>query len=332
MANSNNKTKFNGNKSTVISCRSCMIFLIIIGLSGFSIATDYAGYSGSFLRMGSSARSIAMGSSFTAELDRGFTAYHNPAGVVFLDRKQVTVLHHFLPLQRQYFATSFSTGLPPTAGIGLAWVSAGVNDIDGRNSAGFQTETLSTSENAVYVTFANQIAPGLSFGLNIKLLFSNLPVDDDNLIGKGTGFDLGVMYRNIPNATLAFSVQDFNSKYVWNTTSIFSQDGKVYNDFFPTIFRFGGSYQYQKLLFTGDYGYVTDMQEKYYLGSIYRLGAEYTWQEQYYFRAGVGAARVSLGVGMNYSLWKVKDAYLDYAFIYELPTGIAHVFTYAFNL
>ena len=51
-------------------------------------AADYAGYSGAFLRMGTSARSMAMGGGFTAELDRGFTAYHNPASVAFLKKRQ----------------------------------------------------------------------------------------------------------------------------------------------------------------------------------------------------------------------------------------------------
>ena len=37
-------------------------------------ASDYASYSGAFLRMGTSARSLAMGSGFTAEIDQGFAA------------------------------------------------------------------------------------------------------------------------------------------------------------------------------------------------------------------------------------------------------------------
>ncbi len=311
---------------------SWLILLLIFCSAMVASASDYAGYAGSFLRIGSSARSIAMGSAFTAELDRGFTAYHNPAGVVFLDRKQITVLHHFLALDRQFFAASFSTGLPPTAGLGLAWISSGVKDIDGRSYSGFQTKTLSTSKDAIFVTFANQIAAGLSVGLNFKLLFHRLPVDDDNLTGKGTGFDIGVMFQRIPNLNIAFKIQDINSKYVWNTTNIFNSEGQVYNDYFPTIFRLGGSYIFRKFLFTADYGYVTDLQEQLKLGSVIRFGVEYTYREQYFFRVGYGNARLAIGTGMNYSLWKDKDAYLDYAFIYELPIGIAHVFTYAFNL
>ncbi len=313
--------------------RSFFLLLVIILFSTPpAYSADYSGYSGSFLRLGSSARSIAMGSAYTAELDRGFTAYHNPAGVVFLDKKQFTVLHHYLPLERHFFATSFSTGLPPTAGLGIAWISAGVKDIDGRTSSGFQTETLSTSEDALYITFANQIARGIGVGLNIKLLFHRLPVDSKTLTGKGTGFDIGIMYRRIPNLTIALKVQDINSKYVWNTGNVFEDEGRVYNDYFPAVVRLGGSYQLKKILVTADYGHAFDMQEGYNLGSIIRLGGEYRYKDRYFVRGGIGNGRFALGVGMNYSLWKLNDAYLDYAVVYELPTGIAHVFTYAFNL
>ena len=56
--------------------------------------SDYASYSGAFLRMGTSARSLSMGSGFTAEIDQGFAAYHNPAalactGAQFLKNDEV---------------------------------------------------------------------------------------------------------------------------------------------------------------------------------------------------------------------------------------------------
>ncbi|MFH1852074.1 MAG: hypothetical protein ABIA75_06980 [Candidatus Neomarinimicrobiota bacterium] len=300
-------------------------------LVGLTPARDYAGYSGSFLRIGTSARSIAMGSAFTAELDRGFTAYHNPAGVVFLDKKQATVLHHSLPLDRQFLAASFSTGLPPTAGLGFAWISSGVGNIDGRSYSGFKTEKLTTSEDALYISFANQISPGLAVGINIKLLFNRLPINSSDLTGKGTGFDLGIMYRKIPNLTVALTATDINSKYAWNTSDALDEEGRVYNDYFPTFFRLGAGYQLATILLTADYGYCVDLQEGYYLGSAVRFGAEYRWSERYFVRGGFGNTRVAMGVGMNYSFWKENDAYLDYAVVYELPTGLAHVFTYAFN-
>ncbi len=311
--------------------RKLFITTILFCLSISLVAKDYAGYAGSFLRIGTSARSVAMGSAFTAEIDRGFTAYHNPAGVVFLDKRQFTVLHHFLPLERRFNATSFSTGLPPTAGIGFAWVTSGVKEIDGRSHSGQHTEDYTTSEDAIYVTFANRLSDNLSLGLNIKILYHRLPIYSDELTGSGTGFDFGVMYKGFEKLTLAMTVQDINSRYSWKTNEVLEDEGSVYYDYFPTYFRGGASYIFNNLQITGDYAYIVDFQEKYYLGSELRVGGEYRWHENYYIRAGIGNTRLAMGIGMNYSLLNKNDAFLDYAFAYELPTGLAHVFTYAFN-
>ena len=114
-------------------------YLIIIITISLGISADYASYSGSFLRMGTSARSLAMGSGFTAEIDQGFTSYHNPAGVAFLNKRQLGFSYHALNLDRRLMMSSISTGLPPTAGMGVAWVSSGVDNIQGRSTAGSKT-------------------------------------------------------------------------------------------------------------------------------------------------------------------------------------------------
>ena len=53
--------------------------------------------------------------------------------------------------------------------------------------------------------------------------------------------------------------------------------------------------------------------------------------DNYYFRAGLGNRRMSVGVGIDWSFLKENDARLDYAFVFENPAGLAHVFTYAFS-
>ena len=53
--------------------------VLILSIFSLVFAQDWGGQSGSFLRMGITARSMAMGGGFTAELDRSFAAFHNPA-------------------------------------------------------------------------------------------------------------------------------------------------------------------------------------------------------------------------------------------------------------
>lgn len=301
--------------------------IIIFGLS--ILCGESQGYAGSFLRMGASARSMGMGSGFTAEVDHGFPAYHNPASLVFLKNREVGFSHHFLPLSRRFNNTSFSTVLPPTAALGLAWVSSGTDNIDGRTSSGEHTQNLSTAEDAVFFSFAQKLMPWFSLGINIKILRHQLPMNTGSLIGKGTGFDMGIFIRTKRKANLAFMIQDINSRYHWNTDGIFDKNSHQYIEYFPTIYRLGTTFYYNSIYFAGDFSVITANESVQ--GYKLRLGAEYSFQEKYYIRAGLGNGRISVGAGLNWSFLKQNDAHLDYAFVLEAPAGLAHVFTYAFS-
>jgi len=303
---------------------------IISVLSVFSLlnAGDKASFAGGFLRMGASARAMAMGSGFTAEIDAGFSAYHNPGSIVFTNKRQLGFSHHFLPLSRRFMAANFSTPIPPSAGLGIAWISAGTDKIDGRTSAGEHTQYLSTSEDAFMISFAQRILPWFSAGLNIKILKHQLPMNTMDLAGKGIGMDFGVFIRTEKGANLAFMVQDLNSRYHWKTDKIFER-GKEYVEQFPTLYRAGTTFHYGKAYVAADGGMI--MNGKELLGYTIRIGGEYPYMDHYFIRAGLGNGRMSVGVGVDWSLLKDNDAKLDYAFVFENPAGSAHIFTYAFT-
>ena len=303
------------------------IIYLILALT-FINGQSYASFAGSFLRMGSSARSMAMGSAFTAEIDPGFAAYHNPASMVFLERTQLGFSHHLLPLDRRFTATNFSIPLPPTASLGVAWISAGVDKIDGRTGAGQHTQYLSTSEDAFMVSFAQQLFPWFSAGINVKILRHQLPINEVDLSGKGIGMDFGIFVKTNSGANLAFMIQDLNSRYQWKTDKIFEK-GKVYAEQFPTIYRLGTTLQYNEFYVTADGGILMNASET--VGYTVRLGTEYQYLDNYYFRAGLGNRRMSVGVGLDWSFIKENNARLDYAFVFENPAGAAHIFTYAIS-
>ena len=307
-------------------------YLIIIITSSFSIAADYAGYSGSFLRMGTSARSLAMGSGFTAEIDQGFTAYHNPAGVAFLNKRQLGFSYHALNLDRRLMMSSISTGLKPTAGMGVAWVSSGVDNIQGRSTAGSKTQVLSTSEDAIFISFAQRITPWLALGINVKILNHQLPMNESQLAGKGTGFDIGFMVLPEEKLRFAFMIQDLNTNYHWNTGQVFEGEGRIYKESFPTMYRLGTTFTFQRIYFVGDIGVVANQDD--ILGMTMRFGGEYHISENYFIRGGFGNSRFSLGAGFNFTFLNLNDAFFDYAVVIEphsASQGMIHVFTYAFN-
>ena len=302
--------------------------IFILATAALLNAGDKASFAGGFLRMGASARAMAMGSGFTAEIDAGFSAYHNPGSMVFTNNRQLGFSHHFLPLSRRFMAANISTPIPPSAGLGIAWISAGTDKIDGRTSSGEHTQYLSTSEDAFMISFAQRILPWFSAGLNIKILKHQLPMNTMDLAGKGMGMDFGVFIRTEKGANLAFMVQDLNSRYHWKTDKIFER-GKEYVEQFPTIYRAGTTFHYGKVYVAADGGMI--MNGKELLGYTIRIGGEYPYMDHYFIRAGLGNGRMSVGVGVDWSLLKDNDAKLDYAFVFENPAGSAHIFTYAFT-
>ena len=306
-------------------------YLIII-ITSLSFAADYAGYSGAFLRMGTSARSLAMGSGFTAEIDQGFSAYHNPASVAFLNKRQLAFSHHALNLDRRLMMSSISTSLPPTAGLGVAWVSSGVDNIQGRSTSGYKTQILSTSEDAIFISFAQRITPWLALGINVKILNHQLPMNESQLAGKGTGFDIGFMVLPEEKLRFAFMIQDLNTNYQWNTGQVFEGEGRIYKESFPTMYRLGTTFTFQRIYFVGDIGVVANQDD--ILGVTMRFGGEYHLSENYFIRGGFGNSRYSLGAGLNFTFLNLNDAFFDYAVVIEphsASQGMIHVFTYAFN-
>lgn len=298
-------------------------FTLIQTLSG----RDYAGYSGSFLRMGINARSIAMGGGFSAEIDRGYTAFHNPAGLPYLEDRHVSFSHQQLPLDRRLITSAFSMKLPPTAGISLMWISAGVKDIDGRTSSGVHTTYLTTSEDAIYISFAQKIGGWIGVGVNVKILNQQLPMNSSNIAGKGVGFDVGILVKTSSDFAAGVMVQDLNSGYQWNTGNIFEK-GMIYQQMFPTQYRTGVRFRKWDADIVGEASVFTDHQS--ILGFDLRAGAEYQLHEKYFLRAGIGSSRISVGAGMQYMLFKNKKAFLDYAFRMGTVAGIEHIFSYEF--
>ena len=303
------------------------IFLLFFIVS--ANAQNWASFSGGFLRMGMTSRSQAMGGGFTADIDHGFSVFHNPAWAAFLIDREVGFTYSNLTLDRRIAATSIVSPLPPTAGLGLSVINSGVTNIQGRTSAGEKTEIMQTGEYAFVVTFAIRILPWLSFGSNIKILRNELPITlEDQLTGSGIGFDIGFLINTGESNTIGIMVQDMSSNYQWNTNDVFSM-GSPYKDDFPTIYRIGSRAEFDGLLLVGDLGVITDHEN--YAGIIPRVGLEYAILKQYKFRGGFGNNRIGFGFGYQYDMIRPLDSYIDYSFSIDWASQGAHTISYAFR-
>ena len=309
-------------------------FISIFFIFSIVFCQEWAAQSGGFLRMGLTARSIAMGGGFTAELDQGAPNLHNPAWSAFLIKRHFGSSYSNLTLDRRIASTSIALAIPPTAGVGLSWVYSGVSNIQGRYSSGLKSNEMQTGENALIITFAQRIVPWLSIGANFKILRYDLPItESDQVSGSGLGFDIGLLLKTGTYTTFGVMVQDLGSNYQWDTNEIYAQGGP-YKESFPTIFRIGSRYNNNNLFIVGDLGFITDINRNRrptYLGVLPRLGVEYSFLEQYFFRGGYGNGRISFGFGYEYGLFKLRDSKLDYSFSLDWVSQSAHTISYAYS-
>ena len=299
------------------------VLLLVFAVPSFA---QLGGLPGAFTRMGFSSRGIGMGNAMTSVTTGDMNGLYNPAVSSFQDEHLINLSYSFLSLDRSLNFVSYTKNfsLPNTtesgAGVTFAWVNSGVGKIDGRDMDGFSIGELSTSENEFYFAPAIRVSPKLSFGVGFKLYYSKLY---EGVSSTSFGFDLGAVYKVSDKLNAGISVKDINSKYEWNTTEVYGQNGNQTTEKFPKLFSIGFSYQIPK-----NFGLVAlDYETSNKKSNIIRAGAEILPIKDVKFRAGfdrldlsaedkIGGARAMFGVGYQ----KAFNNYvvgIDYSFVLE---------------
>ena len=304
------------------------IYSLFLVFTTLIVAQDYSGYAGNYFNNGIDARSIAMGNALTAGTDLNYPAYFNPAGVASVSNRKSLFTHQFLSLDRRQSVISFTAPLHPVGGISVGWIGAGVNDIDGRDLTGIHTDNLSASEDAFLISFGIAPIQHLQIGGSLKILQNKLPTVDGNIIGRGVGFDFGISYNYNDDYNFGFVVKNINSAYQWSN-KLTDDLGRVYKDKFPMQIRIGMQYKINSIIIVGDIGsYLVDNE---LLDLDYRIGTEYTYNNNYAFRTGYRNNRLSFGVGLKYQQFDKFTSLIDYALVVEPVTNLTHVVSYAIN-
>ncbi len=216
----------------------CLLMLAGWGMGSPSVGQEVG--AGAFARMGFDARGVSLGNAQVADPSADVAPYYNPALLSSASGQRVSASAAVLSYDRQLQSLEFTTPLGPSAGAGLSLIHAGVTGIDGRNADGVHTETLSTDEFALSLSFGNAFAEWLSVGAAFTLYQSEIAPDVDP--ARGIGVDLAVASQVTDRLHLAAAVSDLLAKYEWNTAST---GGRGTTDRFPVRVRVGGSYTLQ---------------------------------------------------------------------------------------
>jgi len=298
--------------------------------------SEYNSMSGAFSRMGFGARGMGMGNSMGAVIDGNLVSYYNPALSVFQEGNYFQTSYSFLSLDRSLNFLNFTrkfelgkkgnNGKPKsTAGISVGVINAGVGDIDGRDSQGEKFGTLSTSENQFFLSFANRFSEKLSLGVGLKFYYYKL---FEEITSTAFGFDIGALYKFNKNLTFAATITDINTKYKWDTSSLYGIEGNSTVNNFPLLMKFASAYKFedQKILATFEYEHSNAETD------FLRVGVEYNVVESFFLRGGIDRISISNGdipirpsfgfsyfknlIGLNFGI--------DYAFVLEPYSSYDH--------
>lgn len=312
-----------------------VLFLsLLIVFTGFSRADEVGrgGYAGSFLRMGLGARAMGMGGG-SAALSDEYSAYYNPAGLVFLNNGCFSMTVNSMSLDRSLYCLIYAQSFRKreegalSGGFSAGWITAGVADIDGRDFNGMHTENFSVSENSFFFSFALLPVSYLSIGLSGKVLYQRMPGvarGGEGLSATGFGFDFGVMVRPIRKLSIGLSARDLRAKYTWDTQIVYDK-GTQTIDRFPRILRVAAAYDslFNRACITFDIEKVEFFPVAFY------AGAEVDILDDFKIRAGLRNGDLTGGFGVRLNLLG-HSTDLNYGYVSEpVAPGSSHIFSWS---
>lgn len=180
-------------------------------------------YSNEFMNIGVDAAALGMSNAVTASTNDVNSTYWNPAGILHLEDKQVSLMHaSYFANIAQYDFASFAMPIDDRSAWGISLMRFGVDDIlnttqliDNNGNIDYNRISLfSAADYAFTFSYARRLpVPGLQYGVNAKVI--------RRIIGKfanswGFGFDLGLQFeRN--DWHFGIMLRDITTTYnVWN--------------------------------------------------------------------------------------------------------------------
>ncbi len=304
------------------------------------IVADYGGgYAGSGFRYGSNAREFSLAGALIADKTPGFYAFSNPALLQFTRSNQVGVSFQNMSLDRSIKSFSFAKRLPPNAGVGLALLQSGTDNIQGKNSMNQDTELFSSSEIEGIISFGVGLGSKFALGINIKAFFTTIYEDYK---GNGISGDIGFIYKFNRHLFIGGIIKNLNASYNWKV--IIGEDERSYEENFPLEYSMGLAYSGIKgvSLFIQEDIMVTPNDDVNYRT---RIGSEYKLKNKIKLRGGLKQSRGAVpegtkidginlkptfGVGAPLKVWQKQYIQLDYALdLGSVGEGLSHLFSFS---
>ena len=184
-----------------ITLRKIISFALLL-ICAFANAQAVRKYSNEFMNIGVDAAALGMSNAVTASSNDVNSVYWNPAGLVHLEDKQVSVMHaSYFANIAQYDYAAFAMPIDDRSAFGVSVIRFGVDDIlnttqliDGQGNIDYNRISLfSTADYGVTFSYARKLqVPGFQYGVNAKVIRR---IIGDFANSWGFGIDLGLQFE-----------------------------------------------------------------------------------------------------------------------------------------
>jgi hypothetical protein len=334
-----------------------IVFILLIlcfsVIETFGGGQNRAGTSGApELRIPVGARYLGMAGSPIANVTGLEAIYWNPAGVDFSPNSANAIFSYrkyIADMTMDYAAASGRLG--DFGSVGLSFRSLGVGDInvttmDQPDGTG---EMFSPTYFVLGFTYSKQLTDRISVGANFNLINESI----DRVSASAFSFDFGVQYRNmleVEGLDLGVVIKNLGAPIKFDGNALFVNSVDPIADRGPTYLKIdaasaelpselsiGLSY---KIKFDEENGIIASgtFQNNNYTYDDYKIGAEYSFKDMLYVRAGYVYTPQStdntpnifqnytLGIGVNLKQISGLDIGVDYAFVPVKYFDSNHVF------
>jgi hypothetical protein len=299
---------------------------VLVSVGSGSIAPAYAqaGRAGlSFLKLGTSARGIAMGDAMAASVQGPASVSYNPAGLVTDDTSSAAELlfthREWIEETRIEFLAG-SAHLSDNQVIGLAITSTTVPDIQLRTRPGEPEGTFTARNFAAVGSYARAFTEELAIGIALKFLYEKILIDE----ASGFAVDLG--------ARIATPIEHLNvGASLANLGSMSSLRNEATT--LPALFRLGPAYSFDLsneravVLTAVDLLYLFP-EKRTYLNWGGEVEFDRTVAVRGGYQFGSEGRGLTAGMGLRYGIVR-----LDYAYAkLSQDLGNTHSFTLGLTL
>ena len=265
-----------------------------------------------FLNIAVGARAVGMGESHVAAADDVYAAYWNPAGLSYVDTRQLGFMHNewFEDIRYEFLGYAQPLGNLGTLAGSVSFVYLG--ELDKTDETGRVTDYFRPYDILLALSFGKRLSSAISTGVNVKFLREQI----DGKEAQAFAVDFGGLY-NLSNSGLILGA---NIQHVGTRLKFVEESFSL-----PVNVTLGAAYRLMDDALT----LVVDVDRPTDANSSMGLGAEYKIMDVTSLRAGyiynMGGNNLGTASGLRAGLGvEVGDYEFDYAFVFYGDLGQTH--------